>query len=57
MVILKQFSPIALICVESNCPCIGFAMALLGYRVTCASNSNNNNKTEKCAYFTIHEKS
>ena len=32
----KQFNPIVLICVETNWPCSGFAMVVLGCRVTCA---------------------
>ena len=36
---LKQFSPIILIFVEINWPRSGFAIAVFGCRVTCASNN------------------
>ena len=41
MVNLKQFNHIVLIYVETTWPYCGFAVAVLGCRITCASNNNN----------------
>ena len=40
---LKQFSHVVLICVEINWLCSGFAIVVLGCRVTCASDNSHFN--------------